>query len=253
MFGPTDYFLFAVFATIACWERFAPGRQLKSIPFWSLKGILAGAVYWVVATYSPFLWADLLPTTPLIDGTGWPLYSATPAAFAVYQFGIYAWHRTMHAVPFLWRHFHQTHHSAERVDIWSALWFHPLDTAAFTLVGTLMVTVVLGVDPVAVLVAVLISVFTALFQHANIRTPRWIGFLIVRPESHMLHHERGVHRYNYCDLPLWDMVFGTFRNPKTWDAQAGLVDGGGEKYWSLLIGRDITRHDEGAPNMQPAE
>lgn len=30
----------------------------------------------------------------------------------------------------------------------------------------------------------------------------------------MLHHERDVHARNYGDLPVWDMLFGTFVNPR---------------------------------------
>ena len=28
-----------------------------------------------------------------------------------------------------------------------------------------------------------------------------------------LHHERDMHGRNYGDLPLWDMLFGSFANP----------------------------------------
>ena len=58
------------------------------------------------------------------------------------------------------------------------------------------------------------SASSAIFQHANVRTPRWLGYFVQRPESHSLHHERGVHRDNYSDLPVFDMLFGTFRNPR---------------------------------------
>jgi sterol desaturase/sphingolipid hydroxylase (fatty acid hydroxylase superfamily) len=27
-----------------------------------------------------------------------------------------------------------------------------------------------------------------------------------------VHHREGVHDYNYADFPLWDILFGTFRN-----------------------------------------
>jgi sterol desaturase/sphingolipid hydroxylase (fatty acid hydroxylase superfamily) len=30
-----------------------------------------------------------------------------------------------------------------------------------------------------------------------------------------------VHSFNYSDLPLWDMMFGTFRNPRRWEARCG--------------------------------
>jgi sterol desaturase/sphingolipid hydroxylase (fatty acid hydroxylase superfamily) len=37
--------------------------------------------------------------------------------------------------------------------------------------------------------------------------------LIPLPESHCLHCEYGIHGRNYGDLPIWDMIFGTFHNP----------------------------------------
>ena len=62
--------------------------------------------------------------------------------------------------------------------------------------------------------------FSAMFQHMNKRTPHWVGYFIQRPESHSLHHGRGVHAYNYADLPLVDMLFGTFANPEEHRADA---------------------------------
>ena len=61
-----------------------------------------------------------------------------------------------------------------------------------------------------------------MFQHANIRTPHWLGYIVQRPESHSAHHERGVHARNYGDLPLFDIIFGTFHNPRTSTANADL-------------------------------
>jgi sterol desaturase/sphingolipid hydroxylase (fatty acid hydroxylase superfamily) len=29
-----------------------------------------------------------------------------------------------------------------------------------------------------------------------------------------VHHQKGYHKNNYSDLPLWDMIFGTFENPR---------------------------------------
>lgn len=63
--------------------------------------------------------------------------------------------------------------------------------------------------------------------------------MIVRPESHSLHHERGVHAFNYCDLPLIDMVFCTFRNPPEWNAEAGFHDGASNRIGAMLTGKEI--------------
>tara|TARA_B110000037_G_C17018067_1_gene464083 strand:- start:267 stop:527 length:261 start_codon:yes stop_codon:yes gene_type:complete len=55
----------------------------------------------------------------------------------------------------------------------------------------------------------------------NIRTPHWIGYFFQRPEMHRIHHQRGKHYYNFSDIPLWDMLFGTFKNPKTYQGKCG--------------------------------
>ena len=79
-----------------------------------------------------------------------------------------------------------------------------------------------------------------MFQHANIKTPRWLGYIVQRPESHCVHHERGVHRFNYSDLPLWDMVFGTFRNPAEWQGEAGFYKGASSRVLEMLAFQDVS-------------
>jgi sterol desaturase/sphingolipid hydroxylase (fatty acid hydroxylase superfamily) len=78
-----------------------------------------------------------------------------------------------------------------------------------------------------------------MFQHTNIRTPRWLGYIVQRPESHSCHHERGVHARNYGDLPLFDMLFGTFHNPERFEGECGFHDGGSARVGAMLIGRVI--------------
>jgi len=41
-----------------------------------------------------------------------------------------------------------------------------------------------------------------------------MGYFIQRPEAHCVHHRLGFHYHNFADLSLWDMLFGTFRNPR---------------------------------------
>ena len=168
-----------------------------------------------------------------------PLWAQIAGGFLALELGIYAWHRTMHNTPVLWRWFHQMHHSAERVDIWGALYFHPLDTLAFTFVGSLALVLGFGVSAEAAIVINLVATFYGLFQHANIKTPHWLGYIIQRPESHSCHHERGVHARNYSDLPLWDIAFGTFHNPKEFTGQVGFYEGGSRRVGALLAGRLI--------------
>jgi sterol desaturase/sphingolipid hydroxylase (fatty acid hydroxylase superfamily) len=217
-----------------------PARTFESVPYWRLKGALAFVVYFAIASNLPFLTDAFLAEHRLIDasalGVGW----GAVVALLVLELGVYVWHRALHGVPLLWRWFHQAHHSAERIDIWGAMYFHPLDTVGFTLVGSVTLVGVVGVVPEAAVIAGSVAWALALFQHANLRTPRWLGYLVTRPESHCRHHERGVHSANYSDLPIWDILFGTFKNPATWEGQAGFYAGASSRTLELLTGRDIS-------------
>ena len=57
-----------------------------------------------------------------------------------------------------------------------------------------------GVGPEAASLAVLVTGIAEFIYHWNVPTPYWLGFLIQRPESHGIHHQEGVHSYNYADL-----------------------------------------------------
>jgi sterol desaturase/sphingolipid hydroxylase (fatty acid hydroxylase superfamily) len=87
--------------------------------------------------------------------------------------------------------------------------------------------------------------FFSIFQHANIKTPVWLGYIIQRPESHAVHHAKGVHAYNYSDLPLFDILFGTFRNPKNYVAETGFYFGASGKMSDMLLFKDINQPGDG--------
>ena len=51
--------------------------------------------------------------------------------------------------------------------------------------------------------------------------------------------ERGVHARNYGDVPWFDMLLGTFHNPRTFDGEVGFFDGSSKKLGALLTGKLI--------------
>ena len=239
MIGLYHYFVVGLFVAFAVLELVSRGRRFPAVTNWRLKGAAFMLLYLALATYAPLFWDGWLGEHRLFAADTLPLWAQILGGFLALELGIYAWHRTMHNTPLLWRWFHQTHHSAERVDIWGALYFHPLDTLAFTFVGSLALVLGFGVTAPAAIVINLVATFFGLFQHANIKTPRWLGYIIQRPESHSCHHERGVHARNYSDLPFWDIVFGTFHNPSEFAGEVGFYDGGSKKLGPLLTGRLI--------------
>lgn len=240
------YFLPAiVFAVFAILESIRPAKVYAvtqpSPLAWRLRGLATLGLYMGLGYQLPQLWDPILGQYQLIDGTGLGTAAGAIASFLVLELGVFLWHRTLHAAPFLWRHFHQMHHSAERLDTYGAFYFNPLDMAGFIAVSSVTFALVIGVTLEAAIIANVCATILSVFQHTNIRTPAWLGYFVQRPESHFLHHERGVHGRNYGDLPLFDMLFGSFRNGRSFEGEVGFHDGASSRIAEVLLGKDITQ------------
>jgi len=221
-------------------ERLVPARPLPAVKRWHLKGLVFFVVVMLVSGMAPALAAQVMGDwSPLGLASLGTLGGAlvTILASEILQ---YVLHRSFHVSNFLWRYVHQLHHSAERLDVPGAAFTHPAEVLVGGFFGT-VVTLALGVSPEAAGIAGFFGVFNAIFQHANIKTPRWLGYLIQRPESHSVHHARDVHAYNYANLPLVDMVFGTFRNPSAFVEEQGFYPGASSRISAMLLGRDISQ------------
>lgn len=239
MLGLYHYIAFGLFAAFIATDLLVRARAFPDVALWPLKGLAFTALYFAVATFAPLLWDGWLGEHRLVDATILPLWVQIAGGFVAIELGIYVWHRTMHNTPLLWRWFHQLHHSAERVDIWGAFYFHPLDMLGWSLLGSLVLVLGFGISAEAAIWINVIATFLSMFTHANIRTPMWLGYIVSRPESHALHHERGVHGRNYADVPWFDMLFGTFENPRRFDGEVGFYDGGSKRLGAMLAGREI--------------
>jgi sterol desaturase/sphingolipid hydroxylase (fatty acid hydroxylase superfamily) len=220
-------------------EALFPARRLPRSWAWRLQGfvwfMLGGALF----GNAPKLWAGWAAEHSLLDSSALGLWGA-PLAVLVANFIGYGWHRLRHSVPLLWR-FHQLHHSADRLDVSGAFMFHPVETVAVAFLFSVTSSLILGISPEAAAVAGTFGFFCATFTHANIRTPRWLGFIVQRPESHSVHHERGVHASNYGDVPIYDMLFGTFKNPAERATEVGFYDGSAQRVGRMLLALDNTR------------
>ena len=51
---------------------------------------------------------------------------------------------------------------------------------------------------------------------------------------------RGLHRSNYADLPVFDLVFGTFVNPTDFAPATGYYPGGSARVLDMLRFEDVT-------------
>ncbi|MEO8039908.1 MAG: sterol desaturase family protein [Betaproteobacteria bacterium] len=156
-------------------------------------------------------------------------------------------HPAYHRFDPLWRWAYQIHHSIKRLYLPGDVVFRPweiiIDIARFQGV----IAVLRGLDPLAAAVVGYVGVFYGLFQHFNVRTPPWLGYIIQRPESHGVHHRRGMHAYNYSYRPLWDMLWGTFgKKPRQFLDDVGFEGDSAARIAPTFVGGDAN-----APNYGP--
>lgn len=219
---------------------------------WRLRALAVSVFAFIFATKVGEFWGQALGDWSLIDGAALGTVGGALVGILVYELFHYLYHRAAHRFDPIWRIAHQMHHSAESLDAFGANYSHPADIVVWTTLPVLVLFPLLGLTPEAGAIVAAFIAFNAAFQHANIRTPRWLGYIIQRPESHAVHHARNVHRYNYSDLPLWDMVFGTFRNPEQVDLELGFYKGASARLGAMLIGQDVSRPRAGADRPVPA-
>jgi len=240
LLDPVTLTVLALYGALMLWEAMLPARQLPAVRGWRLRAILVFAAYLMASAYLPTLWADWLAPLRVFDLTGANTWVGAGIGVLVYELAAWAWHRSLHGSSTLWRFSHQWHHSAERLDTYGAFWFSPLDIVGWTAVSSLCLTVIVGLSPQATFAATAVITFLAIFQHTNVRTPRWLGYLVQRPESHSWHHARGVHAKNYSDLPIFDLLFGTLHNPHDFAPEQGFHQGASTRLLDMLRGQDVS-------------
>ena len=244
LMDPASIVVISIFLILMVAEELFPGRPLPKIKNWRLKGIAAFIIYFYVSTYLPMFWNNTLTNYQLFDMSFLGDFGGALVALLIYEFGVYVWHRSMHKSNILWRVFHQMHHSAERVDTYGAFFFSLMDMIGYTFLTSLALVVAGGFTVQATIYAIYGATFLAVIQHANIKTPQWMGYIFQRPESHSLHHAKGVHAFNYSDLPLFDIILGTFKNPKEFAIETGFYIGASSRIGEMLLFKDINSSKE---------
>jgi sterol desaturase/sphingolipid hydroxylase (fatty acid hydroxylase superfamily) len=221
-------------------EKLWPARAFPPRNGWQWVGIAFLILGSTIGTVTPLLIpGEWLEAHRWLDGTRLGVVGGAIVGYVLFEGVVYAWHRSVHNVGFLWRGFHQVHHGPRRVDIPGSVVFHPLETIVYTLLQNFVTVIVLGLEPLAAALVGFMFAFNGYFQHWNVRTPQWMGYFIQRPESHCVHHRLGVHYYNYSDFPPWDMLFGTFRNPPKYMGECGFEAGADMRMGAMLAFADV--------------
>jgi sterol desaturase/sphingolipid hydroxylase (fatty acid hydroxylase superfamily) len=252
LMDPVSLAVLGIYGFLILVEALFPARPLPKVRGWRTRALLVFAFYFFLSSYLPLLWNDTLARYQLFDLAALNPFVGAAVGVLVFEALVYVWHRAMHKTHWLWRSFHQMHHSAERLDTFGAFYFSPLDIAGFTFLSSVSLTLV-GLPAKAVTYFFYVTMFLGTIQHTNIRTPRWLGYIVQRPESHSVHHGRGIHHFNYSDLPLFDILFGTFRNPRDYVAESGFDGAYSAQIPQMLVFRDIAANDFARSIEQPRQ
>ncbi|AMK76370.1 MULTISPECIES: sterol desaturase family protein [Methylomonas] len=211
-----------IFLVMAAWELWRPKRQLSlgRRRRWPVNLGLAvlnvgvmrssiGAAAWLAATWAAEQQIGLFNLVPV------PHWLSVALSLLLLDLAIYAQHLAAHRWRWFWC-LHQVHHSDMDFDATTAVRFHPLEIMLSMLYKVVLV-VLLGADPVAVIAFEVILNGCALFNHGNVGLPpvveRWLRYALVTPDMHRIHHSafQPETDSNYgFSLSCWDRLFKTY-------------------------------------------
>jgi sterol desaturase/sphingolipid hydroxylase (fatty acid hydroxylase superfamily) len=232
--------IFAVFIFCFVLERVVPGWRLPKVRTWPVRVVLVNGVQLGVVLVAGITWERWLSSWSvfaLAESVG-PVVGGLLAYF-IATFVFYWWHRWRHEVAFLWRAFHQIHHSPQRIEVITSFYKRPGEMILNSIIGSLLVYTLLGLSLEGGAVYTACTALGEFFYHTNITTPRWIGYFFQRPEMHRIHHQHKRHKNNYGDIVWWDMLFGTYENPKKFTATCGFDNAREQRLVAMLVYHDV--------------
>jgi sterol desaturase/sphingolipid hydroxylase (fatty acid hydroxylase superfamily) len=212
-----------VLLLMALWEALAPRRRL------TVRRPLRWASNLGLVALDTLLVRFLIPlgavgVALVAAERGWgvlnnlslPAWMAVALAVVALDLVIYLQHVMFHAVPLLWR-LHRVHHADLDFDATTGVRFHPVEIL-LSLGIKMAAVVLLGTPALAVLLFEVLLNATSVFNHGNVRLPRWLDWLlrlvVVTPEMHRVHHSTDPRETNSnfgFNLPWWDYLLGTYR------------------------------------------
>ncbi|NRA46560.1 MAG: sterol desaturase family protein [Oligoflexales bacterium] len=208
--------IIAIGLSLMVLERIIPDQVLPKSDYWWLRVILINSLQLGVVLLAGISWELWFEQHSLLDlSFGLPVQAEAFFAYLIVTFEFYWWHRVRHDWMWAWDLFHQVHHSPVRIETITSFYKHPLEIACNSILISVTIFFLCGFKAE---VAPWLTLYTAIgefFYHMNIKTPYFLGFFFQRPEMHRIHHQRGRHYNNFSDLPIWDIMFGTFENPKS--------------------------------------
>lgn len=153
-----------------------------------------------------------------------------PLALLLIDFKTYWLHRSQHKFNFWWS-FHKAHHSSTKLNVLAADRDNLVEVFVTEEFTSLLIGYLIGLDPVVMFYGVWLpqQLIGAFFAHSNIALNNdklyWWQYIIASPSVHALHHTKGYENNNFGTIFIfWDLLFGTFHDPKGIKFDFGLAE-----------------------------
>jgi len=225
-------------------ERIRPGRELPHVSGWYVRALGVNGMQMLITLGLNHAWNRWFSGPSLIALREFHAPALEGfAAWFVGTFFFYWWHRLRHKNGF-WRIFHQLHHSPARIEVLTSFYKHPVEILSDSLLGALILYPLLGVSLEGAFWNNFFAATGEYFYHANFRPPRWLKYFLQTPELHSVHHQLDVHRHNFADLPIWDRLFGTYKDARDFALHCGFPRNNEKHLLDIILFRDV--YDRGA-------
>lgn len=229
-------------------ERLWPAQKLPTVRLWWMRIAFVNMAQLGIVIVAGYTWDRWLASASLFKLSDlMQPWAAGGVAYFISTLIYYFWHRIRHESSFFWRLCHQLHHSPRRIEVLASFYKHPVEIMINSVLSALIVYAFLGLSIEAAAIYTTLTAVAEYFYHWNLKTPRWVGWLIQRPESHRVHHQFKHHSQNYADLPLWDWIFGTLKNPAKSPKRCGFTPRREDRFSEMLAFRDVHKQSELPP------
>jgi len=220
-------------------ERLKPGRKLPKIKNWYYQAILINLVQLLITLATARLWIEIFGEISLFKISNWQSQILQGLfAWFIGTFFFYWWHRVRHLKGF-WLIFHQIHHSPSRIEAITSFYKHPIEILSDAILSALILYPLLGCSMMGAFWYNCFAGIGEYLYHSNIKTPKWFRYFIQTPELHSIHHQFGVHKYNFGDIPIWDRIFGTYKDNTEFAERCGFPKNAENKLKEMLLFKDV--------------
>jgi sterol desaturase/sphingolipid hydroxylase (fatty acid hydroxylase superfamily) len=231
-------------------EKFWPANDLPRVRAWWPRVVLINCIQLGMVIVAGITWDRWLQGYSVVKiSRHLSLIPAAAITYIAVTFIYYWWHRIRHESKLFWLLCHQLHHSPARIEVVTSFYKHPVEITVNSILSSMIAYPLMGCNIQAAALTTFMTAIAEFLYHWNIKTPFWVGRLFQRPESHRVHHMYRHHTQNFADLPVWDMLFGTYRNPKNPIPRCGFDPDKEDRFEDILTFRDL--HDEKAAVKDP--